>query len=407
LEKRVVLKNCGLIDPGNIHSYLKKDGFTALEKVLKQMTPEQVIEEMIASGLRGRGGAGFPCGLKWKLARERSADEKFIICNADEGEVGTFKDRYILENDPFTLIEALAIAGWAVGAKKAFIYLRAEYHFLSASILRAISQAKKKGFLEHLDIELREGAGAYICGEESSLMNSIEGFRGEARCKPPFPPEKGLWGMPTVIQNVETLMNIPQIISNGSAWFRTMGTERSKGTKVFSVSGDVEKPGVYELELGSKLSTLVVEMASAREVRMVQVGGACGRMIPSEEMDIPLAFESVLGAGAITVFNRTRDVIDVMHRNMEFLAEESCGRCTPCRDGSQAMLEVLGRLSAGEGAPEDIGALEDLAKAMSLSSLCGLGQTAAVPLLDALNYFRKDFESRIEQSVFLRTLSNL
>jgi NADH:ubiquinone oxidoreductase subunit F (NADH-binding) len=406
LEKRVVLKNCGRIDPGNIHSFLKKDGFAALEKAQKQMTPEQVIEEVIASGLLGRGGAGFPCGLKWKLARERTADEKFIICNADEGEVGTFKDRYILENDPFKLIEAIAIAGWAVGANKAFLYLRAEYHFLSALILNAIDQANKKGFLKHLDIELREGAGAYMCGEESGLMNSIEGFRGEARYKPPFPLEKGLWGMPTIIQNVETLMNVPQIILNGGAWFKRMGTERSKGTKVFSVSGDVEKPGVYELELGSKLSTLVVGLASAREVKMVQVGGACGRMIPFEEMDIPLAYESVLGSGAITVFNRTRDVIDVMHRNMEFLAEESCGRCAPCRDGSQAMLEILGRLAAGEGTPEDIGALEDLAKVMSLSALCGLGQTAPVPLIDTLNHFRKDFESRIEQSIFLRTLGN-
>jgi NADH:ubiquinone oxidoreductase subunit F (NADH-binding) len=404
LEKRVVLKNCGQIDPGNIDSFLKKDGFAGLEKAQKQMTPEQVIAEVTASGLLGRGGAGFLCGLKWKLARDQAADEKFIICNADEGEVGTFKDRYILENDPFTLIEAIAIAGWAVGAKRAFIYLRAEYHFLSELILNAIGQTKKKGFLKHLDIELREGAGAYMCGEESGLMNSIEGLRGEARYKPPFPPEKGLWGMPTIIQNVETLMNIPQIILNGSAWFRGMGTERSQGTKVFSVSGDVEKPGVYELELGSKLSTLVVEMASARDVKMVQVGGACGRMIPSEKLDMPLAYESVLGAGAVTVFNRTRDVLDIMHRNMEFLAEESCGRCTPCRDGSEAMLEILKRLSAGEGAPEDIGALEDLAQVMSLSALCGLGQTIPAPLIDTLNYFRKDFESRIEQSVFLRTL---
>jgi NADH:ubiquinone oxidoreductase subunit F (NADH-binding) len=406
LEKRIVLKKCGRIDPKNIHSFLKNDGFAALEKAQKQMTPEQIIEEMIASGILGRGGAGFPCGLKWKLARERAAEEKFLICNADEGEVGTFKDRYILERDPFTLIEALAIAGWAIGAPKAFIYLRAEYHFLSALILNAIGQAKKKGFLEHLDIELREGAGAYMCGEESGLMNSIEGFRGEARYKPPFPPEKGLWGMPTVIQNVETLMNIPPIILNGSAWFRGMGTERSKGTKVFSVSGDVAKPGVYEIELGSKLSTLVVEMASAREVKMVQVGGACGRMVPAGEMDIPLAYESVLGAGAVTVFNRTRDVIDMMYRNMEFLAEESCGRCTPCRDGSQAMLEILGRLAAGDGAAEDIGALEDLAQVMSLSALCGLGQTASVPLTDTLKYFRKEFENRIEQSIFLRTLRN-
>jgi NADH:ubiquinone oxidoreductase subunit F (NADH-binding) len=411
LEKRVVLKNCGQIDPKSIHAFLKKDGFAALEKAKKRMSPEAVIEEVTASGLRGRGGAGFSCGLKWKLARERIArdniaDEKFIICNADEGEVGTFKDRYLLENDPFTLIEAIAIAGWAVGARKAFIYLRAEYHHLAGLILNAISQAKAKGFLKHLDIELREGAGSYMCGEESGLMNSIEGLRGEARYKPPFPPEKGLWEMPTVIQNVETLMNVPQIILNGSAWFRKIGTERSKGTKVFSVSGDVEKPGVYELELGSTLSTLVIELASARETKMAQVGGACGRIIPADKMDIPLAYESVLGSGAVTVFDRTRDVIDVMYRNMEFLSEESCGRCAPCRDGLEVMIEILGRLADGEGAPEDIGALEDLAKVMSLSALCGLGQTASLPLMDTLNYFRKEYESRIEQSVFLRTLGN-
>ena len=244
------------------------------------MTPEEVIEEVTASGLLGRGGAGFSCGLKWKLARAQAADQKFIVCNADEGEVGTFKDRYILQNDPFTLIEAIAIAGWTIGAGKAFIYLRAEYHFLSGLILNAIRQAKEKGFLKHMDIELREGAGAYMCGEESGLMNSIEGLRGEARYKPPFPPQKGLWGKPTIINNVETLMNIPQIILKGSAWFRAMGTERSKGTKVFSVSGDVAAPGVYELELGSSLSELVLKLASARDVKMVQVGGACGRVIP-------------------------------------------------------------------------------------------------------------------------------
>jgi NADH:ubiquinone oxidoreductase subunit F (NADH-binding) len=406
LEKRVVLKNCGQIDPKSIRAFLKKDGFAALEKAQKCMSPEQIIDEVTASGLLGRGGAGFPCGLKWKLAREHTADQKFVICNADESEVGTFKDRYLLENDPFTLIEAIAIAGWAVGAAKAFIYLRAEYHYLSGIILNAIEQAKAKGFLKHLDIELREGAGSYMCGEESGLMNSIEGLRGEARYKPPFPPEKGLWGMPTVIQNVETLMNIPQIILNGSSWFVKMGTERSKGTKVFSVSGDVAKPGVYELELGSTLSTLVLELASARETKMVQVGGACGRIIPSDRMDIPLAYESVLGSGAVTVFGRTRDVIEVMYRNMEFLSEESCGRCTPCRDGSEAMLEILERLVDGQGTPKDIGTLEDLAKVMSLSSLCGLGQTAPLPLMDTLNYFRKEYESRIEQSAFLRSLGS-
>jgi NADP-reducing hydrogenase subunit HndC len=404
VQKRVVLKNCGLIDPKSIHAFLKKGGFTALEKAQKRMTPEKVIEDVTASGLLGRGGAGFSCGLKWKLARAHAADQKFIVCNADEGEVGTFKDRYILQNDPFTLIEAIAIAGWAVGAGKAFIYLRAEYHFLAGLILNAISQAKSRGFLKHMDIELREGAGAYMCGEESGLMNSIEGLRGEARYKPPFPPQKGLWGKPTIINNVETLMNIPPIILKGSAWFKGMGTERSKGTKVFSVSGDVAAPGVYELELGSSLSELVLELASARDVKMVQVGGACGRIIPADQIDIPLAYESVLGSGAVMVFNQTRDVIDAMYRNMEFLADESCGRCTPCRDGCEAMLDILGRLARGEGASEDIGALEDLSQVMSVSAMCGLGQSASLPLMDTLKYFRKDYKNRIEQSVFLRTL---
>jgi NADP-reducing hydrogenase subunit HndC len=407
VQKRIVLKNCGLINPKDIDSYLRNCGFAALEKAQKSMTPEQVIEEVSASGLLGRGGAGFSCGLKWKLAREWASDKKYIICNADEGDVGAFKDRYILEHDPFTLIEAIAIAGWAIGARKAFIYLRAEYHFLFDLVANAIAQAGEKGFLKHLEIELCEGAGAYICGEESSLMNSIEGLRGEARYKPPFPPQKGLWEKPTVINNVETLMNIPQIILNGSSWFKEMGTSRSKGTKVFSVSGDVELPGVYELELGSRLSELVSDLASAREIKMVQVGGACGRIVPAHMLDTPLAYETVLGSGAVTVFNQTRDVIDVMNRNMGFLAEESCGRCTPCRDGSEAMLEILGRLARGEGASEDIETLEDLANVMTLSALCGLGQTAPTPILDTLKYFRKEYESRIEQSVFLRTLSGL
>ncbi len=376
-----------------------------MEKARKKMTPEKVVEEVIASGLLGRGGAGFSCGLKWKLAREQSANQKYIVCNADEGEVGTFKDRYILQNDPFSLIEAIAIAGWTIGADKAFIYLRGEYHFVSDLVLNAISQAKKMGFLDHMEIELREGAGAYMCGEESGLMNSIEGFRGEARYKPPFPPQKGLWGKPTVINNVETLMNIPQIIFKGSEWFRAMGTARSKGTKVFSVSGDVESPGVYELELGSSLSELVVRLASARDVNRVQLGGACGRVLPAEQMDIPLAYESVLGAGAVMVFNKTRDVIDAMYRNIEFLADESCGRCTPCRDGCEAMLDILGRLARGEGQSEDISALEDLSGVMSLSAMCGLGQTASLPLMDTLKYFRKDYENRLEQSAYLRALS--
>jgi NADH:ubiquinone oxidoreductase subunit F (NADH-binding) len=404
VQKRVVLKNCGVVDPKDISSYLEQGGFMALKKVKKEVTPEKIIEEVMASELLGRGGAGFPCGLKWKLARGNPGDEKFLICNADEGEVGTFKDRFILEHDPFSLIEAIAIAGFAIGAKKAYLYLRAEYHSLSPLLLHAIHQAKKKGFLEHLEIDLLEGAGAYMCGEESGLMNSIEGMRGEARYKPPFPPSKGLWGRPTVINNVETLMNIPPIILNGSQWFKKMGTEKSKGTKVFSVSGDVEKPGVYEMELGSKLSELVIELASAKKMKMVQVGGATGRMIPQSMIETPLSYETILGSGAITVFDESRDVIDVMYRNMEFLADESCGKCIPCREGTEAMVEILERLTKGEGAEEDIEAIKDLSHVMMLSSLCGLGQAAPVPVLDTLNYFRKEYENRIEQSIFLRSL---
>jgi len=264
-EKRVVLKNCEVIDPRDIATYLDSDGFKALDKA-RQMTPEQIIAEVKASELMGRGGAGFPCGVKWELARKAPGDEKFLICNADEGEVGTFKDRYILEHDPFTLIEAMAIAGYAIGAKRAYTYLRAEYHYLLDLLMNAIDQVKEKGFLDGLEVHVREGAGSYICGEESALMDSIEGKRGEVRYRPPFPPTKGLWEKPTIINNVETLMNIPQIILNGAPWFNAMGTETSKGTKVFSVSGDVERPGVYELVMGSQLKEIVVDLAGAKNV---------------------------------------------------------------------------------------------------------------------------------------------
>jgi NADH:ubiquinone oxidoreductase subunit F (NADH-binding) len=403
MQNRVVLKNCGHINPRNINSYMKAGGFAALKKARKG-TPDSVIREVVDSGLLGRGGAGFPCGLKWEMARKSPEPEKYIICNADEGEVGTFKDRHILEHDPFTLIEALLIAGYAIGASKAFIYLRAEYSFLSPLILDAVGQAKEKGFLEGMAIELREGAGAYICGEESALINSIEGMRGEARYKPPFPVESGLWGKPTVVNNVETLMNIPPIILNGSGWFQGMGTDKSKGTKVFSVSGDVDAPGVYELELGSSLSELVVDLASAQNIKMVQVGGATGRIVPASMLDTPLSYESVLGSGAVTVFDESRDVIDIMLRNTEFLADESCGKCTPCRDGTEAMRDILERLANGDGERNDIQTLEDLGQVMTVSALCGLGQAAPIPVCDTLKYFRKDYENRIEQSVMLRGL---
>jgi len=402
-EKRIVLRNCTVIDPADINTYLEQDGFKALAQALA-MTPEAVIAEVKASGLRGRGGAGFPCGLKWELARKSSGVEKYLICNADEGEVGTFKDRYILQHDPFTLIEAMTIAAHAMGAKQAFIYLRAEYHYLLKGLLDAIDQVKARGFLAHLNIEIREGAGAYICGEESALMDSIEGKRGESRFKPPFPPSRGLWGKPTIINNVETLMNIPAIILNGAQWFNQIGTDKSKGTKVFSISGDVARPGVCEFVLGSRLDEIVVDWALARDIKMVQVGGATGGVIPSSMIKTPLAFESVLGSGAVTVFNQSRDTLDFVSRTVEFLAEESCGKCTPCREGTEVMLEILGRLAKGDGQQEDIQTLEELSSVMSLSSLCGLGQAASVPVMDTLKYFRNDYETRIKQSVFMRSL---
>jgi NADH-quinone oxidoreductase subunit F len=311
--------------------------------------------------------------------------------------VGTFKDRYILKNDPFTLIEGLAIAAYTVGAKRAYIYLRAEYRDLLDLLQNAIAQAREKGYLDHFDIEIREGAGAYICGEESALMDSIEGKRGEVRYRPPFPPEKGLWGKPTVINNVETLMNIPQIILNGADWFNQVGTEQSKGTKVFSVSGDVKKPGVYELVMGSQLRELVEGLALAEKVKMIQIGGATGRIIPYDMIDSPLAFENILGAGAIIVFDESRDTIDIVYRTLEFLAEESCGKCTPCREGTEVMVEILERFYEGEGRERDIITLEQLSRAMILSSLCGLGQAAPNPVLDSLQHFRNDYESRIKQ----------
>lgn len=394
-QARVVLRNCGVIDPKRISTYLDRDGFQALGKARREMTPEDVINEVKVSGLRGRGGAGFPCGVKWEGARNSPGDEKYVICNADEGEVGTFKDRYILAHDPFTLVEGLALAGYAIGARWGYIYLRTEYHYLLDLLRGAVTQAGESGFLDGFEIDVREGAGAYVCGEESALMESIEGWRGEARYRPPFPTVAGLWQQPTTINNVETLMNIPQIVLNGGSWYSRMGTERSRGTKVFSVSGDVAQPGVYELVLGSPLRELVDELASAGNVKLVQIGGATGRILPYDMIDTPLAFEDILGAGAVTVFDQSRDVMDIVYRTMEFLAEESCGKCTPCRQGTEAMVEILARFCRGEGLRKDIKALEALAETMALSSLCGLGQAAPFAVTDTLQYFRGDYERLI------------
>ncbi|MEK7354045.1 MAG: NADH-ubiquinone oxidoreductase-F iron-sulfur binding region domain-containing protein [Chloroflexota bacterium] len=395
-EKRIVLKNCEVIDPKRIDTYLEKDGFKAWQKALT-MTSDQVIAEVKASGLRGRGGAGFPCGVKWEGVRGAHGLEKFVICNADEGEVGTFKDRYILQNDPFSLIEGIAIAAYAVGAKRAFIYLRGEYRYLLGPLRDAIRQAGSKGFLSHTDIEVREGSGAYICGEEMALMESIEGKRGELRYKPPFPTVQGLWQQPTTINNVETLMNVPQIILNGAAWFNQFGTERSKGTKVLSVAGDVARPGIYEMVLGSSLKEVVIDLAQAKNVKLVQVGGSCGRIIPASMLDTLLSYETVLSAGAITVFDESRNVIDIAHRTMEFLAEESCGKCSPCREGTGVMVNILEGFVKGTAAEKDIKILEELSSAMILCSLCGLGQFAPTIVMDTLNYFRSAYDERIQR----------
>lgn len=399
-EKQIVLKNCGFVDPGDINTYLARDGFKALDKAWKQMTPQQVVEEVKESGLRGRGGAGFPTGLKWELTSKSPEQERFVICNADEGEVGTFKDRYIIQGDPFEIVEGIAIAGYAIEAERGYIYLRAEYHYLRDLLENAIEQARNRGFLKKrngtpFDIEVREGAGAYICGEESALMESIEGKRGEVRFRPPFPPDQGLWQRPTVINNVETLANIPHIILNGAHWFRQIGTERSKGTKVFSVSGDVEKPGVYELTMGSPVTELVETLAQAKSVKAVQVGGASGRLLPAEKLDTPLAFEGILGAGAVLVFSRDRDIIEVVWKNMEFFAEECCGKCVPCREGTQVMCDILERISQAQGAEEDLTILDELANTMMLASLCGLGQAAPNSVVDSVLYFRDEYEARI------------
>jgi len=400
-QLRIVLRNCGIIDPTHLNTYINRDGFQALDRA-RNMKPEQVIEEIKASSLRGRGGAGFACGLKWELARNSPGDEKYLICNADEGEVGTFKDRYILENDPFSLIEGMAITGYAMGAKQGYIYLRAEYHHLLGSLLFAIDQVRSAGYLTDFDIHVQEGAGAYICGEESALMESIEGKRGEVRYRPPFPPTKGLWGKPTVINNVETLMNIPPIIMNGAGWFKGIGTERSKGTKVFSVSGDVDRPGVYELVLGSTLRELVEEVSGARNIKVIQVGGATGRAVPFSMIDTPLSFETILGAGAITVFNESRDVLEIVQKTLEFLVEESCGKCVPCREGTTAMLAIMNRILNGKGISGDILSLEELSRAMMMSSLCGLGQGAPNQVIDTLQHFRADYESRLVEKERLK-----
>jgi NADH-quinone oxidoreductase subunit F len=402
--KQILLGEQKVSDPWDVNAYVKNNGFKAFKKAREAMRPEDITNEIKQSGLTGRGGAGFPCGVKWELARRTRSRKKYLICNADEGEVGTFKDRYLIEHSPYRLLEGMCIAGLAIGAQQGYIYLRGEYHYLKDKLSQAVEQVNEKGLLSHMDIKVFEGAGAYVCGEESALMNSLEGWRGESRFKPPFPPTQGLWNKPTIINNVETLMNVPLILLNGASWFTAIGTQRSKGTKVFCVSGDVRNPGVYELEMGSSLKELVVDIAGAEDIKAVQVGGSVGNIVPGNLVDMPLSHETCLGNGAVVVFNSSRDIINVVCNNFHFLNDESCGKCTPCREGTKVILQVLKRLLGGEGFAEDIKILEDVSKAMSQASLCGLGQAASVPVLDSLKHFRDDYIKRISQSVLIRSV---
>ncbi len=413
-QVRVVLKNAGIIDPESIDEYIAQDGYEALGKALTEMTPEQVLATVKASGIQGRGGAFFPAGLKWSFAAAEKADQKYIICNADEGEPGTFKDRLILEGDPHCIIEGMALAGYAVGATQGFVYIRGEYKMSIERVNHAIEQAREYGLLGEnifdsgfdFDLQVREGAGAYICGEETALIESIEGKRGEPRDKPPFPPKEGLWGKPTIVNNVETLANVPQIILKGEKWFRSLGTEKSPGTKVFTMVGNINNPGLIEVPMGITLREIVYDIGhgipDGKGFKLAQLGGTTGGILTGEHLDLPLTVENLreigagLGSGALLVVDDSQDVVDLVESFVEFFNHESCGKCTMCREGNGRLLELLKRINAGEGDMRDLELMQELAEMMMKSAFCGLGQAAPVPILGCLEYFRNDFIKKIE-----------
>jgi NADH-quinone oxidoreductase subunit F len=381
----------------NLTNYREIGGFKAIEKA-KNLEPKEIIEEIKRSELRGRAGAGFPAGFKLELGTLNKEADRWIICNADEGEMGAFKDRELLTKCPYLVLEGLIIAGLAIGARKGYIYLRDEYSYVREQLETAIEEVEKSGVLEKsFPIELRIGAGAYICGEETALIESVEGKRGEPRLKPPFPPQSGLFNLPTIIINVETLATIPWIIANGAQAFLKIGTEKSKGTKLFSISGDVKNPGVYELPMGALLSELVYDLAGAENVKFVQVGGASGRIIRGDNLDRALCFEDVIGAGAVIVFDESRNAVETMREVMLFFVEESCGKCTPCREGNWVIHEILDRMSSGNGRKSDIQSLRDVSSAMIDTAFCGLGFTAPTSLLDSLALFEYEFQAAVEK----------
>ncbi len=414
-QHRIALRNCGVINPENIEEYIGTGGYEALGKVLTEMTPDDVIQVLLDSGLRGRGGAGFPTGLKWKLCKQNDADQKYVCCNADEGDPGAFMDRSVLEGDPHAVLEAMAIAGYAIGASQGYIYVRAEYPIAVERLKIAIKQAREMELLGKnifgsgfdFDIDLRLGAGAFVCGEETALMTSIEGKRGEPRPRPPFPAQKGLFGKPSILNNVETYANIPQIILNGPEWFASMGTEKSKGTKVFALGGKIHNTGLVEVPMGTTLRTVIEEIGggipNGKKFKAAQTGGPSGGCIPAEHFDVPIDYDnliaigSMMGSGGLIVMDEDDCMVDIAKFFLEFTVEESCGKCTACRIGTKRMLEILTKITKGQATMEDLDKLEELCYYVKSNSLCGLGQTAPNPVLSTLRYFRDEYEAHIKE----------
>ena len=414
-QKRIALKNCGVVNPEEIDEYIAFDGYKALEKVLKEMSQDEVIDVIKESGLRGRGGAGFPTGKKWELTKASEGEQKYVVCNADEGDPGAFMDRSILEGDPHSVLEAMMIAGYAIGANKGYIYVRAEYPIAVQRLKIAINQARDYGILGEnvfdtdfsFDVEIRLGAGAFVCGEETALLESIEGKRGQPRVKPPYPAQSGLWGKPTLINNVETYANIAQIILNGAKWYSSIGTETSKGTKVFALGGNVNNIGLVEVPMGTTLREIIYDIGggipNGREFKAAQTGGPSGGCIPKEHLDTPIDYESLkeigsmMGSGGLIVMDDTKCMVCLAKFYLEFTVSESCGKCTPCRIGTKRMLEILERLCNGEGEELDIYKLEKLAANIQKSSICGLGQSAPNPVISTLKYFREEFRQHAIQ----------
>jgi bidirectional [NiFe] hydrogenase diaphorase subunit len=413
-QKKIVLENSGKIDPERIEDYIASDGYQALVTVITEMTPQEVIEQMVRSGLRGRGGAGYPTGLKWSTVAKTGEQAKFVICNADEGDPGAFMDRAVLESDPHRVLEGMAIAAYAVGAQKGFVYVRAEYPLAVKHLKTAIKQAERAGLLGNnisgtrfsFHVDIRLGAGAFVCGEETALISSIEGKRGTPRPRPPYPAEEGLWDSPTLINNVETFANVAPIIRRGADWFAAIGTEKSKGTKVFALAGRVSNTGLIEVPMGITLREIIEDIGGGipdgKKYKAVQTGGPSGGCIPEQHLDSPVDYESlrkigsIMGSGGMIVMDETSCMVDVAKYFMEFCMSESCGKCVPCRAGTQQMHALLEKITAGEATPADMKLLEELCDLVQNTSLCGLGQNAPNPIVTTLRYFREEYRSHIE-----------